>query len=137
MLFNKAALAATALTAALLAAPIAPASAAPAGMTANMAGVMAGFGTSDVTSVQYRRGRWRGHRGHRRHRRGYRRHRDGFWYPLAAFGALAAGAAIAGSAQGGSRHVRWCEDRYRSYDRDSDTFQPYNGPRKRCNSPYR
>jgi hypothetical protein len=32
--------------------------------------------------------------------------------------------------------VRWCQNRYRSYRRSSDTFQPYNGPRRRCNSPY-
>lgn len=136
MLFNKAALAATALSAALLAAPIGPAGAAPAGMTANMAGVMTGFGNSGITLVQHRRGRWRGHRGYRHRRRGYRRHRDGFWYPLAAFGALGLGAAIAGAAGRSSRHVEWCDDRYRSYDRRTDTFQPYEGPRRRCNSPY-
>lgn len=33
-------------------------------------------------------------------------------------------------------HVRWCQNRYRSYDVYTDTFQPYHGPRKRCNSPY-
>jgi hypothetical protein len=34
-------------------------------------------------------------------------------------------------------HHNWCLDRYRSYDGRTDTFQPYNGPRRRCVSPYR
>lgn len=82
-----------------------------------------------------KRSRHRGYRGYHKRRRGYRRHSDGFWYPLAAFGALA-GAAIANSHGASSRHVRWCENRYRSYRRYDDTFQPYNGPRRRCNSPF-
>lgn len=36
----------------------------------------------------------------------------------------------------GSAHVRWCDNRYRSYDIYTDTFQPYKGRRKRCNSPF-
>ena len=35
-----------------------------------------------------------------------------------------------------SRHHAWCEGRYRSYSRSSGTYQPYHGPRRRCNSPY-
>ncbi len=80
--------------------------------------------------------RLRGHRGHRNKQRGYRRHSDGWWYPLAAFGAIAAGSAIANSADRGDRHEEWCEDRYRSYRVWDNTFQPYNGPRKECNSPF-
>ena len=37
---------------------------------------------------------------------------------------------------GGSAHVRWCYDRYRSYREWDNTFQPYNGPRRQCISPY-
>jgi hypothetical protein len=33
-------------------------------------------------------------------------------------------------------HVNWCYNRYRSYDAGSNTFQPYNGPRRACYSPY-
>lgn len=33
-------------------------------------------------------------------------------------------------------HRAWCMDRYRSYDRSNDTFQPYTGARRRCISPY-
>lgn len=37
---------------------------------------------------------------------------------------------------GGSAHVQWCYDRYRSYRAWDNTFQPYNGPRRQCWSPY-
>ena len=84
---------------------------------------------------------WRGHRGYRHWRRGYRRHGD-FWFPLAAFtaGALITGA-IANQPRviyrgGGSAHVQWCYDRYRSYRASDNTYQPYNGPRRQCYSPY-
>lgn len=33
-------------------------------------------------------------------------------------------------------HYRWCEARYRSYRVRDNTFQPYNGPRRQCISPY-
>jgi hypothetical protein len=146
-MFNKKPiLAITALSAALLAAPVNPAVSAPAGVsaaTSSLAAALSG-GTGDVTKVHYRkrahrhggRRHWRGHRGSRNQRRGWRRHSDGWWYPLAAFGALAAGAAAANAHDRSQAHYAWCEDRYRSYDRESDTFQPYEGPRKRCNSPY-
>ena len=35
-----------------------------------------------------------------------------------------------------SAHVRWCYNRYRSYRAWDNTFQPYNGPRQPCYSPY-
>lgn len=145
MKFKSPLLAATALAAAALVAPVAPVSAAPAGMTSAMSGVLSGANTyGNVINVKnrkrsrrHRRGhrRWRGHRGSRHWRPGYRRH-NGWWFPLAAFGALAAGAAAANAGDLPPEHYRWCDDRYRSYDPASDTFQPYEGPRKRCNSPY-
>lgn len=83
---------------------------------------------------------WRGHRGSRSWRRGYRE-RDGWWFPLAAF---TAGAIIGNTINeprrvyrgGGSAHVEWCYNRYRSYRASDNSFQPYNGPRQRCYSPY-
>jgi hypothetical protein len=93
----------------------------------------------------------RGYRGSRKHRDGYRRDNDGWWFPLAAF---ALGAIILNQQNQGltsrptysswdhipagnlSAHDRWCDQRYRSYSRTNKTFQPYNGPRKYCNSPY-
>ena len=94
----------------------------------------------------YREGRWeyrgnnpyyRGHRGYRSYRPGYREF-DGAWFPAAAFiaGALITGAINSGGGRLSSAHVQWCNDRYRSYRASDDTFQPYNGPRQRCNSPY-
>jgi hypothetical protein len=104
-----------------------------------------------------RRGWYGGYRGYHGYRDGYRRHSDGYWYPLAAFGA---GAIIGGAlaapryvepapryiepapapvyrASGlNPRHYEWCAGRYRSYDSYSNTFQPYNGPRQQCYSPY-
>lgn len=33
-------------------------------------------------------------------------------------------------------HERWCQNRYSSYDPSSDTYQPFDGPRTACLSPY-
>ena len=115
---------------------------------------------TDATNVQYRERRydrrdrydryeraryWNGHRGYRERRAGYR-YRNGYWYPLAAFaaGAIIGGAIaqpravpVAPRAAGlNPRHYSWCNARYRSYDSYSNTFQPYNGPRRQCLSPY-
>ena len=91
---------------------------------------------------------YNGHRGYRDYRRGYRRHGD-FWFPAGAFiaGALIGGALTAPGPYydapprrvyrgGGSAHVQWCYDRYRSYRASDNTFQPYGGPRRQCYSPY-
>ncbi|MEW9836586.1 BA14K family protein [Mesorhizobium sp. ZMM04-4] len=84
---------------------------------------------------------YNGHRGYREWRRGYRYH-DGFWFPA---GAFIAGAIIGGAIAnnnnyvyqgGGSAHEHWCYDHYRSYRAWDNTFQPYNGPRRQCYSPY-
>jgi hypothetical protein len=37
---------------------------------------------------------------------------------------------------GMNAHVSWCYNRYRSYRAWDNTFQPYNGPRQLCYSPY-
>ncbi|TKT79315.1 BA14K family protein [Aquamicrobium sp. LC103] len=92
----------------------------------------------------YRQGNrhyYNGHRGYRHHRPGYRRH-NGYWFPPAAF---IAGAIIGGAIASqppvryrprGNAHVDWCYARYRSYRASDNTFQPYNGPRRQCISPY-
>lgn len=92
-------------------------------------------------------GWYNGHRGYRHRRHGYR-HYNGWWYPA---GAFVAGAIIGGALNnqppryserryyrqgGGNAHVSWCYDRYRSYRQSDNTFQPYNGPRQQCYSPY-
>ncbi|TPM37097.1 BA14K family protein [Mesorhizobium sp. B2-3-4] len=83
---------------------------------------------------------WNGHRGYREYHRGYRRHGD-YWFPLAAFatGALITGAIVNSGnnrVYEGNSHVQWCYDRYKSYRASDNTFQPYNGPRQECRSPY-
>lgn len=91
----------------------------------------------------YPRGRyddWRGGRYSYYH--GYRhRHRSDAWVPLAILGMGAiVGGAIANERRGyvgGGSHVNWCANRYRSYRAYDNTFQPYNGPRRPCYSPYR
>jgi hypothetical protein len=84
---------------------------------------------------------YRGHRGYRHHRPGYRQY-NGWWFPPAAF---IAGAIIGGGLANqppveyrprGNAHVDWCYNRYRSYRASDNTFQPYNGPRRQCRSPY-
>jgi hypothetical protein len=116
--------------------------------------------SQDVTNVQYRerrdrdwrrggfehRGRdtyYRGHRGYRDYRPGYRRHGD-FWFPAAAFiaGAVISGAianqqpSYAAPRGQGNPHLQYCYGRYQSYRSSDNTFQPYNGPRRQCVSPY-
>lgn len=85
----------------------------------------------------HRDGFYNGHRGYRDRRAGYRYH-NGYWFPLAAF---ATGAIIGGAMQqprpayGGS-HVSWCQNRWRSYRAYDNSYQPSNGPRRICVSPY-
>lgn len=116
-------------------------------------------GASDVQQVRdgpgrfYRRGNnyyYNGHRGYRHSRPGWRQY-DGWWFPPAAFvaGAIIGGAIASQPApvyrepvpvyrqpRYGDAHVEWCFDRYRSYRAYDNTFQPNNGPRKQCVSPY-
>jgi len=95
----------------------------------------------------YRQGSYsyyNGHRGYRDRRAGYRQH-NGFWFPAAAF---VAGAIVGGAVSQPSRtivvqpgrmsqaHVDWCYSQYRSYRASDNSFQPYNGPRRACSSPY-
>ena len=93
---------------------------------------------------QIREGYYRGHKGYRHHRPGYRWH-NGWWYPAAAFAGglywndwwpyyndvypIDSGASL-------SAHAQWCYGRYRSYRAYDNTFQPYNGRRQQCQSPY-
>ncbi len=114
------------------------------------------FSSSAIQQVQHKRiidnrhGNWNrshrggwhnGHRGYREHRRGYRRHSDGWWYPLAAFGA---GAVLGGALNGqqpaargyDNRHYQWCSSRYRTYRASDNTYVPSAGRRAYCNSPY-
>jgi len=91
---------------------------------------------------------YNGYRGYPRARQGWRYY-NGWWFPPAAF---ATGAIIGGiiasqaaapppppvyrRARLSDAHVRWCYNRYRSYRVSDNTFQPYEGPRQQCISPY-
>lgn len=107
---------------------------------------------SNVENVRSHRGYYHrggrhyynGHRGYNYYRPGYRRY-NGWWYPAGAFaaGALIGGAIGSAAASppparysGGNAHVNWCANHYRSYRAYDNTYQPYNGPRRQCVSPY-
>ncbi|WP_420408341.1 BA14K family protein [Hoeflea sp.] len=150
------------VSATFLLAPVAPGVAAPAQMSkpATAAGVESnlvevghrkrGFQRHHRRGVQrhHRRGFYRhnnrgfynGHRGFRHKRHGYR-HYNGFWFPPAAFsfGVIIDNHRRGGYARPGytnPQHVRWCDNKYRSYRVRDNTFQPYHGPRRQCRSPY-
>lgn len=123
----------------------APASASPAtiAMTRNLA-EPATTTTSQVQPVQHR---WRGHdqrrwhRGehwhHRQHRRYYRPD-SGFYFQFGGPPVYRRHAAPrrAYRYRLPPAHYDWCQARYRSYRASDNSFQPYNGPRRQCRSPY-
>ncbi len=79
---------------------------------------------------------WNGYRGYREYRPGHRRH-SGFWYPGAAFSlGIILAPAVRNNVYRGNTHVNWCANRYQSYRAYDNTWQPYNGPRRICVSPY-
>lgn len=92
-------------------------------------------------------GYYNGHRGYREYRRGYR-HYNGWWFPPAAFvaGAIIGGAIaqppvvaappVYAPVRLSAAHVNWCTSRWKSYRVADNSFQPLNGPRQACVSPY-
>jgi len=111
-----------------------------------------------VTDVQYRQNRAqrRHNRAQRRYdrRRTYRRNRhgprynrrrgrnqhyyNGFWYAVPFWlGATTYYQDPYYAPRRGNRHVRWCQDRYRSYRIRTDTYRGFDGYDHRCRSPYR
>ncbi len=98
----------------------------------------------DARRGYYRDGRYgwyNGHRGYRDYRPGYRRHKrllvPGRRIPRwcdRGRGSVRTSPVYRRSV--GSSHVEWCYNRYRSYRASDNTFQPYNGPRQQCWSPY-
>lgn len=144
-MFNLSSALCGALTLSFVASTAVPLSAAPAFVP------KAPTASSDVIDVQSRQMRrdrferrgnrayYNGKRGYRERRSGYRQY-NGFWFPSSAF---IAGAIIGGALNnqtvrrgGGNAHVQWCYDRWRSYRAYDNTYQPNNGPRRQCVSPY-
>ena len=117
--------------------------------------MIAGSGdTAMVEQVRQHR-RERARRGDRARRYDRRRHgqrysyrRSGFnhyygghyysspWWNSPGFGFAITVPSVALGLGGGSGHVEWCLNRFRSYDPASDTYLGYDGYRHRCNSPY-
>jgi BA14K-like protein len=113
-------------------------------------------GNSRIQDVAYRR--WHGQRGwrHRYHGgyywrhcydwgRGCRRYHGGYWYgdpwwvvatPFVVGAALVDRPYYRHRYYGGSRHVRWCLNRYRSYNPRTNTWITYSGDVRVCVSPY-
>jgi hypothetical protein len=135
-----------------------------AGLSAPAAATpLAGFGraavapaiadaSSDIVNVNHRRrcydgwcgqryGRhnyWNDDWRYRRHHRRYRRHiNPGFYFGIGvpAYRYVQPRRHY-GYRGGGSAHVAWCYDRYRSYRAWDNTYQPYHGPRRQCWSPF-
>lgn len=82
-------------------------------------------------------GWYNGHPGYKHKRPGYRYH-NGWWFPAGAFitGVIIGGAINDNVYHGGSAHIQWCHSHYRSYRSWDNSWQPYNGPRRQCISPY-
>jgi hypothetical protein len=106
------------------------------------AGTEMQFSTQAPVILAGNRGDWKnGYKGSRHYRKGWRQDNDGWWFPLAAFGL----GAVVGSTltqprgvvvEGSNAHAEWCYSRYRSYRAWDNTYQPFNGPRRECFSPY-
>lgn len=96
------------------------------------------------------RGEWNGFKGYRHYRNGYRKHTDGWWYPEAAFQPNAKAGVTNESVQAISHkqkdseekpwqiksHVDYCLAKYKTYSASDNTYQPFEGARKACVSPY-
>jgi hypothetical protein len=63
----------------------------------------------------------------------HRHHYNGFWYAFP-FWLYSTPAPYYGYS---NNHVRWCLNRYRSYNPRTDMFLGYDGRYHRCRSPYR
>lgn len=96
------------------------------------------------------RGEWNGFKGYRHYRNGYRKHTDGWWYPEVAFQPNAKAGVTNESVQAIppkqkdseekpwqiKSHVDYCLAKYKTYSASDNTYQPFEGARKACVSPY-
>ncbi|WP_208435478.1 BA14K family protein [Bartonella phoceensis] len=93
-----------------------------------------------------------GFKGYHHYRRGYRKYRDNWWYPEAAFFTSShpdkkraslkvvpdtKKAILISSLEKKEpwmlkKHVESCRARYRSYNKEDNSYQPFHGSRKQC-----
>ncbi|WP_455477839.1 BA14K family protein [Bartonella sp. B10] len=93
-----------------------------------------------------------GFKGYRNYRRGYRKYIDNWWYPETAFSAsehlnakpvllkersASKSALFVSSLEErklwmSKQHIDSCTARYRSYDQNDNSYQPFHGPRRQC-----
>nr|WP_309486026.1 BA14K family protein [Bartonella harrusi] len=80
-----------------------------------------------------------GFKGYHNYRRGYRKYKDNWWYPEAAFVTLPhlntkppLLKALSETKKLPQQHIESCRARYRSYNKNDNSYQPFYGPRKQC-----
>lgn len=93
-----------------------------------------------------------GFKGYRHYRRGYHKYKDNWWYPEAAFVTFShlntkdVPLKIVSDTKRAhfissfekkepwmlKEHIASCRARYRSYNKNDNSFQPFHGPRKQC-----
>ncbi|WP_156850583.1 BA14K family protein [Bartonella refiksaydamii] len=93
-----------------------------------------------------------GFKGYHNYRRGYVKYRDNWWYPEAAFVTVPQlntkwpPLKVTSDAKRMflisflekkelgwlKQHIESCRTRYRSYNKDDNSYQPFHGPRKQC-----
>ncbi|WP_035009131.1 BA14K family protein [Bartonella vinsonii] len=80
-----------------------------------------------------------GFKGYHNYRRGYRKYRDNWWYPEAAFVVLPnlnvkhmLLKGVSDAKKLPQEHIESCRARYRSYNKNDNSYQPFYGPRKQC-----
>ncbi|MGF7156964.1 BA14K family protein [Bartonella heixiaziensis] len=85
-----------------------------------------------------------GFKGYRHYRRGYRKYSDNWWYPEVAFVSFSRLdtkhvplKAMPASLQKKEpwmlkQHMDSCRARYRSYNKNDNSYQPFHGSRKQC-----
>ncbi|MCT7375146.1 BA14K family protein [Chelativorans salis] len=120
------------------------------GATANTVKAVEATNNGGLFEVHDRRYHHRWHRGHRDRHWRHRRPRSGIYFEFGTGGFRTAPPPYYTRPRYvrpryveprpvyrlSSAHVQWCYNRYRSYRDWDNTFQPYNGPRRACISPY-
>lgn len=109
-------------------------------------------GESSVPLIFTGRRELNGFKGYHNYRRGYRKYKDNWWYPEEAFVMLSHPETkhvplkvvsdekrvfLTSSLEKKQpwmikKHIESCQARYRSYNKNDNSYQPFHGPRKQC-----